>query len=214
MVNISLLTPKNFKAGKFKKVFPEVYALKKVVEDNAWHKKQDVFEHTIAVLNQLERLLKMKMFDSRKNKLLRNHLNENVGNHTREELLIVSTLFHDIAKPVTAIKDKHGIVRCPGHELFGSAIIEKFSPLLGLNKKDEEFVKRIICSHGFIVEAQNQIIDKGNKTYFMDNYKRAVGNIYYELLMLFYSDLLGSDLKKLNPQEFKTRQNLILDFFK
>ncbi|MFH1971676.1 MAG: HD domain-containing protein [Patescibacteria group bacterium] len=209
---ITSLTFKNIKSGQFKNNLPEVYDLKKVVEDNAWHKKQDVFEHTMAVLKQLEGLLDLKIFTSKKRKLLQKQLGTKVGNHTKKDLLVVSTLLHDIAKPVTAIKDKNGVVRCPGHELIGSTMIEKFSLRFNLNKKDEEFVKRLVFSHGYIVEILNQIMNKGNKKFYLASYKKVVGNIYYELLLLFYSDLLGSDLKELNPSEFRTRQSLILDF--
>jgi len=211
-IKISSLTSKNIKAGQFKKDLPEVYALKKVVEDNGWHEKQDVFVHTMAVLKQLELLLDLKIFTPENKKLLQKQLKKRVGNHTRKELLVVSTLLHDIAKPITAIRDKTGVVRCPGHEFIGSTMIKKFSSRFGLNKKDEEFVKKIVFFHGYIVDIINQVMDKGKKEFYLNIYKEIFGDIYYELLLLFYSDLLGSDLKKLNPEEYKIRQNLVLDF--
>ena len=211
-IDISSLTSEKIKAGQFKKSLSEIYALKKVVENSAWHEKQDVFEHTMAVLEQLESLLKIKIFKPSKRKILQRQLNKRVGNYTRKDLLIVSTLLHDIAKPVTAIKDKTGIVRCPGHEFFGSDMVKSFSIRLGLDKKDEDFVKRIVYSHGLIVEVLNQIMDKSDKEYYLNSFKNVVGDIYYELLLLFYSDLLGSDLKRLNPKEYKIRQKLTFDF--
>ncbi|MBU0998241.1 HD domain-containing protein [Patescibacteria group bacterium] len=211
-INIESLTSKNIKAGQFKNDLPEIYDLKEVVEDNGWHKKQDVFTHTLAALKQLEIILDLKTFSSQKKDFLKKHLKEKIGNYTRKDLLIVSTLLHDIAKPITAMKDKTGIVRCPGHEFFGSVMVESFSSRLGLSKKDEEYVKRMVFYHGFIVEVLNQIMSKENKNYYLNSYKKAVGDIYYDLLLLFYSDLLGSNLKELNPKEYKIRKNLILDF--
>lgn len=212
VIDISSLTSEKIRSGQFKKGLPEIYALKKVVENSTWHEKQDVFEHTMAVLEQLEFLLNMKVFKLSKKRILQKQLAKRVGNHTRKDLLIVSTLLHDIAKPVTAIKDKTGMVRCPGHELLGSEMVKSFSIRLGLNKKDEDFVKRIVFSHGFIVAVLDQIMDKGNEEYYINSYENMVGDIYYELLLLFYSDLLGSNLKRLNPKEYKIRQKLTFDF--
>lgn len=211
-IDISSLTVKKIRTGQFKKGLPEIYALEKVVENSAWHDKQNVFEHTMAVLEQLESLLKMKVFKPSKKKILQKQLKERVGNYTKKDLLIVSTLLHDIAKPVTAVTDKMGIVRCPGHEFFGSDMVKSFSIRFGLDKKDEDLVKKIVYSHGLIVEVLNQIMDKGDKEYYLNSFKNVVGDIYYELLLLFYSDLLGSDLKRLNPKEYKIRQKLTFDF--
>ena len=211
-INVSSLTSKKIKMGQLKKDLPEIYALRKIVENGAWHERQDVFTHTMAVLEQLESLLRMKVFKPSKRKILQIELGKKVDNYTRKELLTISTLLHDIAKPITIMKDKAGMVRCPGHEFFGSGMVESFSLRFGLSKKDEDFVKRIVYSHGMIVEVLNQIMGKGNKEYYLSSYKNVVGDIYYELLLLFYSDLLGSDLKRLNPKEYKIRQNLTFDF--
>jgi hypothetical protein len=211
-IDIKSLISTNILSGKFKNDLPEIYSLKDTVEDNGWHNKQDVFSHTLSVLKQLENNLQLNMFTEKKRELLKKQLNTKVGNYSRKELLIVSTLLHDIGKSVTDIKDKNGIIRCPGHEFVGSTMIESFSPRFGFDKKDEEFVKKLVFYHGYIFEMLNQIMSNGDKEFYINSYKKAVGDIYYELVLLFYSDLLGSDLEKLNPIEFKIRKELVLNF--
>lgn len=207
-IKLSLLSSENFQAGYFKKDLPEIYALAKVIENGPWHNNQNVFEHTMAVFKQFELLFKENILKSQ----IIEQLKLKVGKHTRKELLTISVLLHDIAKPVTFVKDKTGMVRCPGHEFFGSNMIKLFSSRFGFDKKDEAFVRNIVFYHGYIVETLNQIMDKGNKKYYIESYKEIVGNIYCELVLLFYSDLLGSDLKQSNPEEFNKRKNLTLEF--
>ncbi len=211
-VNISQLTSINLKKGGYEKELPEFYLLKKIIEDNAWHDKQSVFDHTIAVLEKLEEVIRLNLFHGKRKIFIKKQLDSKVGNYSRKNLLIVSTVLHDIAKPISVIKDPNGVVRCPEHEAFGSVIAENFSSRFGFDKKDEGFVKRMINNHGLIVEIQNQVIKKGKKELYFGIFKKIVGNIYIELLLLFYSDLLGSDLKRLNKSEFNKREELVLDF--
>jgi hypothetical protein len=42
-------------------------------------------------------------------------------------------------------------------------------------------------------------------------YKEIVGDVYIELLLFMYADMTGSDLKEINPKEFKAREKLIIE---
>jgi len=40
--NISILNRKNIKSGKLAKLIPELYELKKIIENNDWHEEESV----------------------------------------------------------------------------------------------------------------------------------------------------------------------------
>lgn len=208
----NLITSNLLRSGYYKSVLPEYYALNKYTENNPSHQKQNVFDHVVAVFTELEKILDFNFLQSTARTQIRQYLNEKFGKYTRGELLKVSTILHDIAKPVTLIGTLPGNTRCPGHEVIGSIMVKDFAPRFGLDNKGTARVSQIILYHGFMHDLLTLSSTKHNpKTYYAIP-KKVAPDYYVELLLLVYADMLGSDLKKSQPAVFAERVKLIKYF--
>lgn len=206
-LNISDITIDRLKRGELQKELPEFFELKNFVEKNPWH-DNSVFDHTLGVLEELEKLLKSL------NGKADSYINQKIDSHTRRELLVLSTLFHDIAKSDTLV-DEEGSTFCPKHEEIGS---EKVVPILdkfGLSNQEKEIIVRIVRYHDEPHTLANPKNIKSNKKF--DEFKSKYPDIFLELILLGMADTIGCQLKDNNPDEFKLRTNYyknIIDNYK
>lgn len=208
-INISTITSKSLRERKYIDVFPEYYYLEKTIENNLWHNNQNVLDHVISVFAELENILKFKNLNSAQKSLLKKYLSDKIEKRSRKEILIVSTLLHDIAKTDTLVKLPDGTAYCPGHDLLGAKKVNLFSDRFDLGKKDEKYVERIIKYHYYISEILNSIINEGNKEKYLKIFRDTVGDIAIELVLLMQADLLGSDLSKNDKKGFDDRVTLL-----
>ena len=180
---------------------PELYELKKVIENNSWHNNDPVFDHTIATLEELDGLLKKA-----KGKI-NSRLNQKVDQHTRKELLFLSALFHDIAKKETYVLEEDDQTSCLNHEKTGACKAKKILERFDLSDKEKEIVVKIIKYHGEI----HVILDIGNENLEGDYeaLKAKHSDIFLELILLATADTLASQLKDNNPEKFNYR----MDFY-
>jgi hypothetical protein len=196
MIKVSAINIKRLRKNQFKNELPELFELKKTIENNKWHKNDSVFNHTVTVLEELKKLLK-----NIKNKL-NSYLNEKINAHTRRELLFLGALFHDIAKNDT-LEKKGDYTSCPGHEEVGSRKIESILDRFDLSKKEKTIVVQIVRVHGklhIILEPQNNSFKEQ-----YEGFKSEYKDIFMESVLLAMADTLGSQLKDKEPEEFKFR---------
>jgi len=194
---ISLLSDSNIKSGQLADLVPEFYELKNVVENNDWHHKENIFDHTLSVLENLEKILRTL------NKETKQFLDSRIDHISRRELLKVATLFHDIAKKET-FSNNNGYTLCPDHEDEGSIKARRILKRFMLSNKELEFVLQIVRHHGIIHRIL--ALDNGDfKKKYASFKKRFSRNIYPELILLAFADTAGSYLKKTHPAEFKSR---------
>jgi hypothetical protein len=192
LIKIEEVTGAELTAGEYLDILPEFYQLKTVVENNPWHDHQTVFDHVIKVYMELEKLLvKVDMSPERK------------------RLLRIATLLHDIAKPDTLVTDKAGMARCPGHELMGASRVKNFAGRFGLNESETKTVEKIVLYHGFISDMITLSMTNGKVNKYRKIFREVVGEVAEELLLLMHADLLGSDLAKTQPLEFRNRIELV-----
>ena len=78
------------------------------------------------------------------NDSLGKYLSEVIGNQTRQNILKVATLLHDIAKTDVLVKRPDGTAGCPGHELIAAGRVRNFAKRFSLNSKAELYVERIV----------------------------------------------------------------------
>lgn len=211
-IDILSITSDKLKKGKYKSILPEFYALRTVTENNSWHLNQNVFDHVVAVFAGLEIVQKLDFLQGKYRKKIKKYLDKKAGKFTRRELLIVAALLHDIAKTDVLIEDSSGKTKSPGHEIISSVMIGKFASRFGLDGKGKEYVERMVHYHGFTNDILSIALYKNNEAKYLRLFKEAVGDIHLELLLLMYADILGSDLKKSDPEEFGVRLNLIKSF--
>lgn len=199
-IKLSELTPKKIKDRKFETLFPELYELQKIVENNLWHTEDSVFNHTLSVLKELGRLLK------RIKGKVNSRLNKKIGNHSRKELLFLGALFHDIGKKET-FKKENNVTKCPKHEGKGAEKLKKIISRFDLSKKEQKFIIRIVKNHNVF----HELLDHQDKS-FDGRYrkiKKKYSDILLELILLSTADILGSQLKDRKPGEFELRINFL-----
>ncbi len=199
MIKASSLTINNIKNNKFIQALPELYQLKLTVENNSWHNNDAVFDHTIRVMENLSFLLKKISIT---NKILQIALQQKINIHSRQQILLIATLFHDIAKRET-IKIPDEYTECPNHEKIGAKKVLEILERFNLSKNEITIIARIIKYHGDIhslISSKNKNIKRDFKKFLVD-----FADISLELILLAFADTLNSYLKQSYPKEYYFR---------
>jgi len=184
------LTPidiKLLKKGEYKKILPEIYELKKTTENNSWHKSQNLFDHTIKVVANLDRILKSNSLSKLTRKLVDQRLEDRIGKYDRRDILMISAVLHVVGKPISLINNSDNTTRCPAHEIIGASLIPQFSKRFSLADGGEKHIKKLVEYHSLFIDIRNQVLIKGKsniisaytKTYLA---KRTL-NCYYFILL-------------------------------
>jgi UTP:GlnB (protein PII) uridylyltransferase len=201
MIKLSDVTIEKIKNEYFINDLPELYELKNVIENNLWHVNDSVFNHTINVLQNMESLL------NKTNEKIKNYLNEKIEKYSRRDLLFLATIFHDIGKKETFVKEGD-ITSTYKHPEIGYSKTKKILEMFDLSQNEKNIVLDIIENHGVvsdIVNFENDNLEEDIKS-FNNDYK----SIFIELILFIMADTSGSKLKNKNPLEYKFR----MDFYK
>ena len=160
-VNISVLNKRNIKSGKLTDLIPEFYELKELVESNYWHNKETVFDHTLSVLDNLEKIIRNLKKETKQK------LNKIIEKNSRKNLLRVAALLHDIGKKETMV-DSNGFMDFPGHEQKGAEKAKKILKRFNISRKESKIVTDIIKNHSLaheIITPKNPNFQKEYKNF-------------------------------------------------
>lgn len=204
-IDISQVTSKLLKDKAYLASFPEYYALASVTENGLWHNNQNVLDHVIAVYAGLETILGFDDLKVDQKGVLEKYLREVTGNQTRQNILKVAILLHDIAKTDVLVKKPDGTAGCPGHDLIAAGRVKNFAKRFNLDNKAESNVERMVRYHGFISEILNLMIANQDKEKYFRIFNETVGDVAIELTLLMHADLLGSDLEKGDKKGYDDR---------
>ncbi|PYL55219.1 MAG: phosphohydrolase [Verrucomicrobia bacterium] len=108
-------------SGLMRSVLPELDAMKGCLQPEQFHPEGDVFEHT---------------------KLMLGLLPEKVS-----APLVLSVLFHDVGKPVTAQVDETGRIRFNEHDRIGAAMTESIMERLRFSRAEIDAVVEMVRQH-------------------------------------------------------------------
>ena len=192
-------------------ILPELASCTGITQ-NQWH-HLDVYDHTLFALENLEDIL-LKPFNFSYDKLLRKHLNEYIsGDTTYLQLLKLSILLHDIAKPnCRAIAEDTGNITFHGHEIQGRAMAENIAKRLKFPTRENNFLKNVIKNH----MRPGVIIQQGMTDRIMYRFYKECGRdgVFISLLsladrMAARGDLSDNDLEEFTASIFK----LIANFY-
>jgi UTP:GlnB (protein PII) uridylyltransferase len=202
-----MLKISDIKAGKIRnsglmEELPEFYELKAVMENNAWHNRDSTFNHTLTVMEELEKLL------NKTGSRVKRHLAEKIGCHTRRELLILAALLHDIAKK-EALKAEGKNTYFPGHEEASALKAGKILSRFDISPDEKEFVTDIIRNHNAIHLLLDS--DDGGAEERVERCRKAHSGIFTELVLLSIADTLGSQLRENAPKNFRFRMRVLRD---
>ena len=175
MLKVSAINIEKLRNNQFQEELPEFFELKNYVENNGWHNNDSVFNHTLTVLEELEKLLKTT------NNKINSYLNQKIDNYTKKDLLFLGTLFHDIAKSDTFEKNDDSTT-CKNHEGFGAEKVKSILNRFDLSNREKDIVIRIVKYHDeihVILEPKN---DKLEEQY--QKFKSERHDIFMELILL------------------------------
>jgi hypothetical protein len=102
-------------------ILPEIEAMKGCEQPEQFHPEGDVFKHTRLMLDFLPEKVSMQ--------------------------LIFAVLFHDVAKPRTAIVDETGRIRFSGHDRLGAEMTEEIMRRLRFSGAEIEGTVEMVRQH-------------------------------------------------------------------
>jgi poly(A) polymerase len=121
-------------SGLMRAILPELDAMKGVLQPEQFHPEGDVFVHTRLMLQFL-----------------------------REEVsvpLVFAVLFHDVAKPVTAMVDTTGRIRFNDHDRIGAQMTEAIMRRLRFSGAEIEATVEMVRQHMVFKDAPNMRVAK------------------------------------------------------
>ncbi|MDX9802135.1 MAG: HD domain-containing protein, partial [Spirochaetia bacterium] len=134
------------------------------------------------------------------------YFNSLIGSCTRGDLMVVSAVFHDIAKG-QVFKEKEGITSCPGHEKAGLQMIKKFFAERHPGDDELEYILALVEAHGvphLFLEPENINIESD-----FDMLAEKYSSIYPDLLLFLKADVAGSQLESKNREHFDFINNYL-----
>ena len=205
MLQLTQITAQDIKQAKLKKLLPELYHLKDLFEENAWHNHDQVFIHVLKVFTNTKKALKLDFIDKKQKILLKKHLKQKIVNRSRQELVLWSALLHDIAKPETFKQNPDNSTICANHEAQGAKKTRKILKRLNFPQKEINWLAEIVTIHG----QPHEIIDpqKNSQTLKKDfsQLQQKHPQVFIELLLLSLADTQSAQLKQNNPSEYNFR---------
>jgi len=121
-------------SGLMRAILPELDAMKGVLQPEQFHPEGDVFVHTRLMLQSLPEEVSV--------------------------LLVFAVLFHDVAKPVTAMVDTTGRIRFNDHDRIGAQMTEAIMRRLRFSGAEIEAIVEMVRQHMVFKDAPNMRVAK------------------------------------------------------
>lgn len=172
--------------GVLQVVLPELFELVGVTQGG--HHHLDVFDHSILVVSELERIVaNLSVFFPDSFEQVGRHLSERCGGHSRAVIMKAAALFHDLGKAKTR-QVQDGKIRFFGHAQIGAEIAAEVLVRLRLGRTVTRTVTRIITEHlrpGFLGES-------GPSDRAVKKFLRDAGAEVVEVALVSLADWRGS----------------------
>ncbi len=210
--------------GLLAQVIPEITALKGVTQSHPHI--HDVWEHTLAVVDSLERLLgvlgRHHNMDAaseyvlgyaagrvgRYREELATHLETQLseGRDTRS-LLFLAALLHDIAKPQTRSVEVDGRIRFLGHEIAGRKIAEDRAIALKLSNDEVNRLTLVVWNHmrPVLLSQGGAITPRAIYRFFRD-----AGVAGVDICLLTLADMMGTRGTDMGQAEWAARVDTVV----
>jgi poly(A) polymerase len=121
-------------SGLMRAILPELEAMKGCEQPPQFHPEGDVFKHTRIMLEMLPAEASLP--------------------------LVFSVLFHDVAKPATAIVDEEGRIRFNGHDRIGAEMTEQIMERLRFSRAEIDATVEAVRQHMVFKDVPNMRVAK------------------------------------------------------
>lgn len=188
-------------------VLPELLSLKGVQQSPPHH--DDVWTHTLSVVNQLERLINVLAekhdpeasanwvygFASvqlgRYRKQIAEHMGKSLtADRLTKALVLLAGLYHDIGKPMALSNDEDGRIRFFEHEIIGSEIVARRGRNLQLSNNEIGYLKTVVRHHMRPLLLVNSGIPPSRRSIY--RFFRDTGAIGIDICVLSLADTLAT----------------------
>ena len=161
-------------------IFPELSVLRECFQ-NRFH-SENAFAHTLSTLKYLEHIFSQpEVFLP----IFFVHVGDHFDDQTKS-LLKLSTLLHDIGKPMSKSMDARGNIHFYGHEKTGVKIAASVVRRMKLSNHDALFVEHVVRNHLlplnlFQSEKKKSLTRKGMIRFFMKNREKTPAVLLHAL---------------------------------
>lgn len=197
-----------YRHGVLQVLFPETYRWKEI-KDQGEHHIYPLEEHVFKVLEALEKVLKEAEVYLPADLLKGLGSLEVLGEFSDIELLKLSALFHDIAKPYT-FEIKDGKITFYNHHKLGAQKVIQYGRTYRWGEEATKFISRIVEEHlrpFYLRESlsKGQLTDRGRAKFWKD-----CGDIAPHLFLHSIADAIGSGDEEAKIKDLlKTIKDLI-----
>lgn len=211
-------------------VSPFFLRLKDVVENNAYHDHESVYNHLVKTKDIAKREIKAEFISNPEaKKAFLEFVNEDFYGFKRADLMILIALLHDVGK-ILSVKEEgnlrsivvttsEGETIIPGHEYWGSTIVSEFINGLSLPKEAVDYISKVVGLHG---EFQGEYLSS-RKDWPMEelinDIKSKAQGYYIESLFNHYCDVHTAEpfqemkplvIKIFNQPEFYVKREYVI----
>ena len=178
---------------------PLFLKLKTVIENNPYHDNQDVYSHSIKTYETAKKLITGDFIENSEEKeLFLEFINEDYEGAKRHDLMLITSLIHDIGKILYYKEDgkeksiRHvsteGKTRLPGHEYWGSTIVPELLKDSGLSEKAIERIADVVRLHDSFNEGYFKQASDWDLENLIDDIKSRAEGLYKEALFNILCD--------------------------
>jgi poly(A) polymerase len=121
-------------SGLMDAILPELAAMKGCAQPEQFHPEGDVFQHTRLMLQLLPEQVTLP--------------------------LVLSVLFHDVAKPLTSTIDEAGRIRFNGHDRVGAEVTEQIMERLRFSRAEIDATVEMVRQHMVFKDVPNMRVAK------------------------------------------------------
>lgn len=177
--------------------------LKNFTEFNIYHTETNVLAHTRLVEKNLKEILAFDyVMQPFRNKFLVVHFDEEIGNYSRAELLIIASVLHDIGKGMeyqdfdgstkkVLVKKPNGDTMAPMACAVSSEYAEKLLKELNFNKIERSYISKIINNHLTVFGLYSSMCGSDKKDKLYKRVKDKLGDHYLDLVVHSLADRRG-----------------------
>ena len=176
-IDLSYLTPDSLETGEFKDVFPDFYKLQNVIENNAWHRRQSVFDHSLKALQAFDGYFAKNI--------------ERKKNFIHYDLLRIAVLFHDIGK-LKALYEEGGKTAAPSHGPIGGWLIGPMLQKAGFSNDEVMYIASLVTDHILVCDLLELSVNLKDES-IVEMLKTHRPETWRDLLFVAYADILGCD---------------------
>ncbi len=196
-----------------KLLLPECEPMRNRSQNNYRH--QDVWQHSLSALEVLESFLAspQELLGEYADEALPILAQRIAGERTREIMLKLGVLLHDIGKPNCRTVDENGVTHFYGHEVDGARLAGSLCARFCFSNKEIDFVSQLVRQQMSVVHLFS--LKRASRKALSRLFKLGP-KLFWPLLFLFASDYLAINGARSQKAEIGTLRHQInrwLDFY-